>query len=312
MKANFRFIDLFAGIGGLRIPFEALGGRCVFTSEIDKAAAETYKMNFPQDKHEISGDIREIINKSIPSHDLLLAGFPCQPFSRAGHEKGFEDTRGTLFFEIERILKHHKPKLFLLENVRGLIGHDGRHTFKRILEILEEDYVVSWKVLNAKDFGLPQSRARVYIAGIRKNKKLIQKAFEFPDPPCTPTKVGDILESRVPAEYTISDKLWRGHQERKARHTANGNGWGYRMVSRSSSYTATMSARYYKDGSEILIQQPNKNPRKLTLREAARLQGFPEWFKPSKSKQQGYKQFGNAVPVAVIHAIAEKLIEENF
>lgn len=242
----------------------------------------------------------------------MLAGFPCQPFSRAGHEKGFEDTRGTLFFEIERILKHHKPKLFLLENVRGLIGHDGKHTFRRILEILEEDYVVSWKVLNAKDFGLPQSRARVYIVGIKKSNSSSQIPFEFPLPPHSPTKVGDILEPRVSKDYTISDKLWQGHQARKARHMANGNGWGYRMVSRTSPYTATMSARYYKDGSEILIEQKNKNPRKLTLREAARLQGFPEWFKPSKSKQQGYKQFGNAVPVSVVDAIARKLVRENF
>jgi DNA (cytosine-5)-methyltransferase 1 len=304
---EFKFIDLFAGIGGLRIPFSELGGECVFTSEIDKHAQLTYSRNFPADLHAISGDITQILESEIPGHDLLLAGFPCQPFSRAGREKGFDDTRGTLFFDIERVLKSHLPKTFLLENVRGLIGHDKGHTFSRILEILAEDYEVSWKLLNAKDFGLPQSRNRVYIVGIRRDIAESKGRFTFPEALNVPTRVGDVLESNVPAEFTISDRLWEGHQNRKLRHTNNGNGWGYRLVTGDSIYTSTISARYYKDGSEILIDQHPQNPRKLTPREAARLQGFPEWYKPSDSKVQAYKQFGNAVPVFVVRAIAERL-----
>lgn len=308
MRKRFTFIDLFAGIGGLRIPFDELGGQCVFTSEIDPWAVKTYEANFPKDSHAVSGDLTLISSEEVPTHDLLLAGFPCQPFSRAGHQKGFDDTRGTLFFDIERILKVHKPATFLLENVKGLIGHDNKHTFRRILEILDEDYVVSWKVLNAKDFGLPQSRARVYIVGIRRDLTTDLNPFVFPEPPKTKTRVGDILETRVTAEFTISDRLWTGHQDRKARHMQNGNGWGYRLFDRNSEYTSTISARYGKDGSEALIEQRGKNPRKLTPREAARLQGFPDWFTPSPSKAQAYKQFGNAVPVSVVAAIAKKLM----
>jgi DNA (cytosine-5)-methyltransferase 1 len=308
MGKRFTFIDLFAGIGGIRIPFDELGGQCVFTSEIDPWAVETYEANFPKDSHKVSGDLTLISTQEIPSHDLLLAGFPCQPFSRAGHQRGFEDTRGTLFFDIERILKFHKPKTFLLENVKGLISHDNKHTFRRILEILDEDYVVSWKVLNAKDFGLPQSRARVYIVGVRRDFTNDLNPFTFPEPTRAETRVGDILESRVPKEFTISDRLWSGHLARKAKHLENGNGWGYRLFNKDSQYTSTISARYGKDGSEALIEQKGKNPRKLTPREAARLQGFPEWFCPSPSKAQAYKQFGNAVPVSVVAAIAKKLV----
>jgi DNA (cytosine-5)-methyltransferase 1 len=309
VSIKFKYIDLFAGIGGLRIPFDEIGGECVFTSEIDKQAQTTYRNNFNADRHEPSGDITLVENSEIPPHDLLLAGFPCQPFSRAGHERGFEDTRGTLFFEIERILKHHTPKAFLLENVRGLISHDKGHTFKRIVEILSEDYVVAWKLLNAKDFGLPQSRARVYIVGLRRDVAENLGEFRFPTPPYSVTRVGQILEAQVDSRYTISDRLWEGHKTRKVRHAANGNGWGYRLVDAESPYTATMSARYYKDGSEILIDQGSENPRKLTPREAARLQGFPDWFIPNSSNIQAYKQFGNAVPVSVVRAIAIELVK---
>lgn len=310
VKKSFSFIDLFAGIGGLRIPFDQLGGKCVFTSEIDPWAVKTYEANFPKDSHSVFGDLTQISSQEIPPHDLLLAGFPCQPFSRAGHQKGFEDTRGTLFFDIERILKFHKPRTFLLENVKGLIGHDNKHTFRRILQILDEDYVVSWKVLNAKDFGLPQSRARAYIVGVRRDLTTDLNPFIFPGPTRAKTRVGDILENRVSSEYTISDRLWAGHQARKARHLDNGNGWGYRLFNKDSEYTSTISARYYKDGSEALVEQKGKNPRKLTPREAARLQGFPDWFTASTSKPQAYKQFGNAVPVSVVSAIARKLVVE--
>lgn len=308
MKKTLRYIDLFAGIGGLRIPFDELACKCVFTSEIDKHARQTYSSNFQVDDSEITGDIREVHVKEIPEHDILLGGFPCQPFSHAGHRRGFDDTRGTLFFDVARILKRHKPKAFLLENVRGLVGHDNGNTFNRILEILGSGYIVHHGLLNAKDFGLPQSRLRVYIVGIRKDL-LGAKNFKFPVPPKTPTTVGEILESRVPDTFTISDRLWAGHLKRKAHHEKNGNGFGYRLFTRNSPHTATMSARYYKDGSEILIAQRNKNPRKLTPKEAARLQGFPEWFQPNDSKVQSYKQFGNAVPVSVVRAVAIALIK---
>jgi DNA (cytosine-5)-methyltransferase 1 len=308
MGKALRYIDLFAGIGGLRIPFDELGCKCVFTSEIDRYARQTYASNFQVDESEIIGDIREVHVKDIPDHDILLGGFPCQPFSHAGHRRGFDDTRGTLFFDVARILKKHQPKAFLLENVRGLVGHDNGNTFRRIIEILGSGYVVHHALLNAKDFGLPQSRLRVYIVGIRKDLAGA-KNFKFPTPPKTPTTVGDILESRVPDAFTISDRLWSGHLQRKARHERNGNGFGYRLFTRSSPHTATISARYYKDGSEILIAQRNKNPRKLTPKEAARLQGFPDWFQPNDSKVQAYKQFGNAVPVTVVRAVAIAIVK---
>jgi DNA (cytosine-5)-methyltransferase 1 len=186
MGKALRYIDLFAGIGGLRIPFDELGCKCVFTSEIDKYARQTYATNFQVDDSEITGDIREVHVKEIPDHDILLGGFPCQPFSHAGHRRGFDDTRGTLFFDVARILKKHQPKAFLLENVRGLVGHDNGNTFNRILEILGSGYVVHHALLNAKDFGLPQSRLRVYIVGIRKDLPGA-KNFQFPVPPKTPT-----------------------------------------------------------------------------------------------------------------------------
>lgn len=305
-KKSFKYVDLFSGIGGLRIPFDELGGKCVFSAEIDKHARTTYLENFQDSGHIFAEDIREVDPKDIPKFDLLLAGFPCQPFSHAGLKRGFDDTRGTLFFEIANILRVHRPKAFLLENVRGLVSHDGGKTFKRILEILSENYVVKHKVLNAKHFGLPQSRARIYIVGFRNDMKVDADIFVDIETK-EETNVGQILERRVSSRYTISDKLWAGHQKRLARHKANGNGFGYRMVSRSDTHTATISARYYKDGSEILISQPGQNPRKLTPREAASLQGFPHWFKISASEMQAYKQFGNAVPVAVVRQIAQRL-----
>ena len=305
-KPSFRYIDLFSGIGGLRIPFDELGGRCVFSAEIDRDARRTYLNNFGDVDHIFAEDIREIEPRDIPDFDLLLAGFPCQPFSHAGLKKGFNDTRGTLFFEIASILRFHRPKAFLLENVRGLVSHNEGKTFKRILEVLSENYDVQYGILNAKNFGLPQSRARIYIVGFLKTKKV--KADIFSDiETYEKTYVGQILERRVPSRYTISDRLWAGHQNRLARHKAKGNGFGYRMYSRKDTHTSTISARYYKDGSEILISQPGRNPRKLTPREAASLQGFPSWFKVSSSEVQAYKQFGNAVPVAVVRSIAARM-----
>jgi DNA (cytosine-5)-methyltransferase 1 len=302
---GYKFIDLFAGIGGIRIPFTELGAECVFSSEWDKHAQQTYYMNHG---HLPNGDITEIEAENIPSFDILLAGFPCQPFSNAGHKKGFEDTRGTLFFDVCRIADYHKPKVMLLENVKGFKGHNKGQTFAIVSETLKNlGYTSYSKVLNARDFGLPQNRERIFIvcfldAYFHKNEN-----FNFPVPSLVKTKVENVLDDIVDEKYTLSDRLWTGHQRRKAEHKMKGNGFGYSLFSKSSPYTSTISARYYKDGSEILIEQENKNPRKLTPREAARLQGFPENFVLPKSEVQAYKQFGNSVPVPVVRAIASHI-----
>ena len=303
MSNNFRFIDLFAGIGGIRIPFEELGGECVFSSEWDKFSQQTYEANFGEIPH---GDITEIDEKDIPKHDLLVGGFPCQAFSQAGLKKGFEDTRGTMFFEIQRILDHHKPKALLLENVKGLRGHDKGKTFKVIISILNElgYQTLESKVLNAKDFGLPQNRERIFIVGYKNHVN-----FQFPEPPMIETKVGSILDKRVAEKYTISDKMWESAKRRKENYRKKGYGFGFSLFNRDSKYTSTISARYYKDGAEIWIDQKNKNPRKLTPNEARKLQGFPEGFVIPVSDGQAYKQFGNAVPVPVIRAIAKKMVK---
>lgn len=303
MRNRFKFIDLFAGIGGIRIPFEELGGRCVFSSEWDKFSQQTYEANF---KEIPNGDITKIDAKDIPKHDLLVGGFPCQAFSQAGLKKGFNDTRGTMFFEIARILDHHKPKAILLENVKGLRGHDSGKTFKTIISILNElgYQTIETTVLNAKNFGLPQNRERIFIVAYRNFFN-----FQFPAPPLIETKVGDILDRKVPDKYTISDKMWKSAKIRKDRNRKKGNGFGFSLFSKDSKYTSTISARYYKDGAEIWIDQGKKNPRKITPNEARKLQGFPENFKIPVSDVQAYKQFGNAVPVPVIRAIAKKMVK---
>ena len=310
-KAKFKYIDLFAGIGGIRIPFQELGGTCVFTSEWDKFAQKTYRVNFG---NEPQGDITKISASDIPDFDILLAGFPCQPFSQAGLKKGFSDTRGTLFFEIERILKEKNPKAFLLENVKQLKGHDKGRTLRVILEHLDSlNYYVNYAILRAGDFGVPQNRERIYIVGLSKDYFDLPEGytFEFPKPINQKTRLGDILEKSVDEKYTISDALWEGHQRRKKEHQEKGNGFGYTLFNEESEYTNTISARYYKDGSEILIDQgKGKNPRKLTPRECARLQGFPEKFIIPVSDTQAYKQFGNSVAVPVVRAVAKKIIGE--
>lgn len=309
-KGKFKFIDLFAGIGGIRLPFDELGGECVFGSDIDKFAKVTYQSFYGDLLH---GDIHEIETNDIPNFDILLAGFPCQPFSQAGHKNGFNDTRGTLFFEIERIIKDKKPQAFLLENVKGLKGHDKGRTFQVIIDSLERiGYTVQSKVLAARDFNLPQNRERIYIVGFLDPKKATK--FKFPEPLKKTIKLGDILESKVDPKYTISDKLWLGHQRRKALHAEKGNGFGYGLFNKDSEYVNTISARYYKDGSEILIEQKNKNPRKITPIEAARLQGFPDEIvlkarEANISDAQLYKQFGNSVAVNVIRHIAGNMAE---
>ncbi|MBK2095867.1 DNA cytosine methyltransferase [Francisella philomiragia] len=298
---GYEFIDLFAGIGGIRIPFDELGAKCVFSSEWDKFAQQTYFANYGEIPF---GDITAIDERDIPRFDILLAGFPCQPFSNAGLKKGFEDTRGTLFFDICRIVEFHKPKVLLLENVKGFKNHDKGRTFETVRKSLNKlGYQVYAKVLNAKDFGVPQNRERIYIVAFKEMAN-----FVFPTADDNEVKVGDILEKNpVDAKYTISDKLWAGHQRRKLEHIKKGNGFGYSIFDENSNYTSTISARYYKDGSEILIKQDKQNPRKLTPREAARLQGFPEKFVIPVSDTQSYKQFGNSVAVPVVRAIARNI-----
>lgn len=306
IKAPYSLIDLFAGIGGIRLGFEQTGKvKTVFSSEIDKFAIKTYKANFNDTTY---GDITEIESETIPDHDILVGGFPCQAFSQAGLKKGFDDTRGTLFFHIARILKEKQPQAFLLENVKNLRSHDKGNTLNTIMKTLDEiGYNAHYKVLRARDFGVPQNRERIYIVGFRKD--IDATDFTYPTALNIPTRLGDILESNVDEKYTISDRLWQGHQRRKAEHKAAGKGFGYTLFNEDSTYTNTISARYYKDGSEILIEQENKNPRRLTPREAARLQGFPDDFIITVSDSQAYKQFGNSVAVPVIHAIAEKIVQ---
>jgi DNA (cytosine-5)-methyltransferase 1 len=325
-KSPFQFIDLFAGIGGIRIPFQEAGGKCVFTAEIDSHSKVTYAANFGE-VPEKSGDITKFTASEIPDHDVLLAGFPCQAFSQAGRKQGFLDTRGTMFFEIQRILAEHHPKAFLLENVKQLKGHNSGDTLKTIMAILrgeasaeipndvilsEEaraslgtkfDYDVDFEVLRARDFGVPQIRERIYIVGIRReegapaNHMRIKEMF---------SRVIENYQSKVllkeilvddperTLDFTISERLWTGHKERKKRNRENGKGFGYSIFDRTSEYCSTMSARYYKDGSEILIDQTDlgRNPRKLLPEEARALQGFPENFVIDKvGKSQLYKQF---------------------
>jgi DNA (cytosine-5)-methyltransferase 1 len=301
-EGALKIIDLFAGIGGIRLGFQKEGCVTVFTSEWDKFAQKTYLLNFDDIPE---GDITKINEKDIPPFDILLAGFPCQPFSQAGLKKGLADTRGTLFFDVARIINYHKPRAFLLENVKRFRTHDGGKTIQVVKEVLEGmGYKIFSEVLNAKDFSLPQNRERIYIVGF-----LGEVDFSFPQPPKSAVKLGDILEDKVDPKYTISDALWAGHQRRKKEHQKNGFGFGYCLFNKKSPYTSTISARYYKDGSEILIEQKGKNPRKLTPREAARLQGFPEEFIVSPSDSQAYKQFGNSVAVPVVNAIAKQMIK---
>lgn len=309
-NSRFTQIDLFAGIGGIRLGFQRHGGRTVFSSEWDKFAQKTYRINYGEMP---AGDITEIDEKDIPKHDILLAGFPCQPFSQAGLKKGFEDARGTLFFNIAKILREKRPKAFMLENVKQLRGHDKGRTIEVILSILNElnYYVPDPEVLNAYHFGAPQNRERIIIVGFNKDY-LPTDYVEFKYPKGyvdDSVKVGEILESEVPDRFTISDKLYQGHLERKKAHEKKGNGFGFCLFNSDSKYTSTISARYYKDGSEALIEQNGKNPRMLTPRECARLQGFPEEFIIAVSNSQAYKQFGNSVCINVIDAVANNMLE---
>ena len=309
-ECRFKQIDLFAGIGGIRQAFQKHGGYNVYSSEWDKFAQTTYRINYGEIP---DGDITLVDEKDIPDHDILLAGFPCQPFSQAGLHKGFEDTRGTLFFDIARILKEKRPKAFMLENVKQLRGHDKGNTLKVILSVLDElnYYVPNPQILNAYHFGLPQNRERIIIVGFNKDYlPKNYKEFEYPVGEIDEEiRVGDILEEEVGERFTISDKLWEGHQARKKKHKKKGNGFGFSLFNKDSKYTSTISARYYKDGSEALIEQDEKNPRMLTPRECARLQGFTDDFIIPVSNAQSYKQFGNSVCIPVIEAVAIAMLD---
>jgi DNA (cytosine-5)-methyltransferase 1 len=312
--AKFSFIDLFAGIGGMRLAFENNGGQCVFSCEWDKYCQKTYFDNFGVVPH---GDIKQVYEKDIPNHDILVAGFPCQPFSIAGVSKknslgratGFLDkTQGTLFFDVVRILNEKRPRAFLLENVKNLKSHDKGRTWKVIMETLDKlDYAVFPQVLDGQSY-VPQHRERVFIVGFDKNRYGEDISFDFDlrKPEAKPV-FKEILDADVDPRYTLSDKLWQYLQDYARKHQAKGNGFGFGLTSLDG-VSRTLSARYYKDGSEILIPQEGKNPRRLTPRECAKLQGYPESFKITVSDTQAYKQFGNSVVVPLVSAIAEKIV----
>lgn len=313
---RYKFIDLFAGIGGFRIAFDDNGAKCVYSNEWNPYCQKTYSANFgdlPQ------GDITKVEAKDIPDHDILVGGFPCQPFSIAGVSKkqslgratGFEDkTQGTLFFDVCRIIKEKRPKAFLLENVKNLTSHDKGRTFKVITEALEElDYQVFYKILDGQVF-VPQHRERIVIVGFDRKRYGNNINFEFDIKPFEPKPtVKDILEPVVDDKYTLTDKLWNYLQAYASKHKEAGNGFGY-GIAPLDGITRTLSARYYKDGSEILIPQEGKNPRRLTPRECARLQGFPDSYKIVVSDTQAYKQFGNSVVVPLMREVARLLIEK--
>lgn len=313
--SGLTFIDLFAGIGGMRIAYEQAGGRCVYSSEWNKYSRQTYFANFNE---EPDGDITKIDAASIPDHDILVAGFPCQPFSIAGVSKknslgrstGFEDkTQGTLFFDICRILKEKRPKAFMLENVKNLCSHDRGKTFRIITEALEElDYSIFYQVLDGQNY-VPQHRERILIVGFDRKRYGHTVSFAFDLAPIASKPVmRDILETDVAEKYTLSDKLWCYLQDYARKHKEAGHGFGYGIAA-PDGIARTLSARYYKDGSEILIAQEGKNPRRLTPRECARLQGFPDSFKIPVSDTQAYRQFGNSVVVPLMSNVAKLVVE---
>ncbi|MEA3003238.1 MAG: (cytosine-5)-methyltransferase 1 [Sphingomonadales bacterium] len=330
----FTFIDLFAGIGGLRRGFEGAGGRCVFTSEWNTYSQKTYRANFPGDDHEIAGDIREVSASDIPGHDLVLAGFPCQPFSIAGVSKknalgrphGFHcDAQGTLFFDVARIIEHHRPRAFVLENVKNLINHDKGQTYRIIYRALTEElgYHVHARVVDARSL-VPQHRERIFIVGFRDRVDFSFDQLDLP-PIANGPRLRSILHpqdgteatdahytvgplAEVAPKYTLSRHLWSYLQDYAEKHREKGNGFGFGLCG-PEDVARTLSARYYKDGSEILIRQRGKAPRRLTPRECARLMGFDvsggSNFKIPVSDTQAYKQFGNAVVVPVVRAVAD-------
>jgi len=304
-----KFVDLFCGIGGMRLAFEAAGGQCVFSSDWDAYAQRTYSENFGETP---VGDIRAVPSSEIPRHDILVAGFPCQPFSISGVSKknslgrahGFQDkTQGTLFFEVARIIKDRKPQAFVLENVKNLKSHDDGRTFRVILETLERElgYATDFRILDASAF-VPQHRERIFIVGFRQPRK-----FSWPKLPKRQITFGQVLEARPDPKYTLSDRLWTYLQDYAEKHRAAGNGFGFGLTDLNG-IARTLSARYFKDGSEILVPGFKDNPRRLTPRECSRLMGFPDSFKIPVSDTQAYKQFGNSVVVPLVHAVAKEVV----
>lgn len=314
----YRSIDLFAGIGGIRLGFEQAFGEdieTVFVSEWNRFANQTYRANF-HDNFDIVGDITQYPSNDVPDHDILLAGFPCQPFSIAGVSKknslgratGFADqTQGTLFFDVARIIDAKRPKAFLLENVKNLLSHDKGNTFKVIMSVLTEDlgYHVSWKIIDGKRW-TPQHRERIYIVGFRDDLPFSWEGLEAPEQ--GGGVFADVQEHGVDPKYTLSDRLWSYLQGYAEKHRAKGNGFGYGLIDGNDT-TRTISARYYKDGSEVLVRQDGQNPRRLTPRECARLQGFPDSFVIPVSDTQAYRQFGNSVCVPAVAAVARLMRE---
>ena len=312
---KFTFIDLFAGIGGFRLAFQSLGGKCVFSSEYNYFAQKTYEANFGEVPF---GDITKINEKEIPDHDLLVAGFPCQPFSIAGVSKknalgkshGFlDETQGTLFFDIARILNEKKPKVFLLENVKNLVSHDSKRTFQVITKTLKElNYSIYYRVLDGKYY-VPQHRERIVIIGFSNDYFKGSEKFEFPELPVPDHKIKDILEKKPLEKFTLTDNLWEYLIRYSEKHKAKGNGFGFGMTDLNG-ISRTLSARYYKDGAEILIPQKGKNPRRLTPKECARLQGYPDKFIIPVSDNQAYRQFGNSVVVPMMKSVGSNLVSE--
>lgn len=320
--SRFGFIDLFAGIGGFHIALQELGGQCVFASEIDKNASETYLNNFGIKPH---GDIRTItdpeisdsqIEASVPDHDIVAAGFPCQPFSLAGVSARnslsqlhglLDDTQGTLFFDIARIVKVKRPRALLLENVSNIVNHDSGRTFEVLRSVIQNDlgYSFDFRVLNSETL-VPQRRKRCYMVAFRDHQDA--RRFEFPSLEGDPLPLRIALEKEVDASFTISDRRWEGHKRRTKNNLSRGTGFTAfeADLDRPSN---TLVARYYKDGKECLVPQEGQNPRMLTPRECANLQGFPEWFEPHKTRSAAYKQFGNAVTVPLVKAVAEKILK---
>ena len=318
---KFTFIDLFAGIGGFRIAMQNLGGKSVFSSEWDTYSQKTYFNNFGEYPF---GDINQINVKSIPDHDVLCGGFPCQAFSIAGKKKGFEDTRGTLFFNIASIIKAKRPKAFFLENVKGLVGHNSGKTLKTILKVLREDldyYVPDPKIMNAKNFGVPQNRERIYIVGFRKDLNI--DCFNYPESCGIGSSIDDIKEEKtVSAKYYLSTQYLKSLREHKKRHEAKGNGFGYEIKSNADVANAIVVGGMGRERNLIIDTKlkdftpvtnikgkvNREGIRRMTPREWARLQGFPDDFKIIVSDAQAYKQFGNSVAIPAIQATAQQII----
>jgi DNA (cytosine-5)-methyltransferase 1 len=314
-KYRFKFIDLFAGIGGIRIAYQDLGGKCVYSSEYDKFAKLTYEANFGEVPF---GDITKIDEKSIPDHDILLAGFPCQPFSIAGVSKknalgrkhGFlDETQGTLFFDIVRIIDHKRPRAFMLENVKNLVSHDNGNTFRVIQKAIKVlGYSFNFRVLDSKHF-VPQHRERTIMVGFRKDLYGEDVQFAFPEMPEPSRSFREILQPDPLPKYTLTSHLWSYLQNYAEKHKAKGNGFGFGLTNLDG-ISRTLSARYYKDGAEILIPQKGKPPRRLTPKECASLQGFPEKFLIPVSDNQAYRQFGNSVTVPLIQFVGNSIVNK--